>query len=1612
MSVESFELYNRALINFREDVERKGLNKREKTWLEEFLKDKTTPQDAMATAEKIKVSAGKKYGDKDVPETWVTSIMERIDLLSSIASAAGEGAPQSVGLVFYGVNLVLSAIHSNYELYGIFGSGLTDITEIMIIVSNYDRLYYEKSKVDWEPRQLVTQLFEKITDTYTDILSFCFLVKCHIGGDGWAKVKHGFKDLFGVNKSFFMGKLEEISKKKASVLELSKGAFDDRALDHLDNIREVTDSIQQTVKKIEQFQITSVTLQEEQMAMLQNLEKKLENLRPKTPHEIAHAKFESIRKTLNPIKDPLRPLEELHSQTGPGTCQWIYEETRFEAWERDTYDSRMFCIAGGKGSGKSVLLATLHRRLNEKIEPKKTALLYLSCDSTEGGATGNKATSTLDRVRKTVIYELYQIAQDRDDTVLLGQCNDVFVNSKARAIKNASNTASFSDSTEDYVPDFVNAIPRLATLLKLDLIIALDTIDSLSEKEQDEFYLDLTACAKFRGPQRIQLLVACGTGAPFLQRLSSDGIDPDVDVSRYNHADIKSVLSESLDKLPRFTKTDIEKAIEFILGSLGGDFGYITEKVIPFIKEPFSGTLEDRLKELPPGGQRTVYQEALDRMEGNYLELLRTAVSWCVLTPYSYPTIEEIMDVFYRSYHTSPTEDQMSAPESWRFPSASSILRKQLEDASGPFLKLLLYNSQTFVCLHDHQQIQEFFLHAASPGQEESSNEGDFCRRCQSRNRQLRRLKIVEKEEHLHWAVVCLHHLNNTLFQRRAGLLPGTGSISDKDKAPDSSPPKDSAIVEPETGGCGNEVAATADKGDLGAKQDLDKGYISDNSMDEEDRPVSDPSKIAGYEINASESPMDTNHIRYEVKYWYYHLRRAEELWPKEERSDPRWQQVLDELDRFTANTPVFNAWQERFCMGARQDDKDWDFLKKPRKALHIAAHLRLASWAEKLLDSGHGPNDLSDAQNALQVAACNPLSLGILKLLLERKGDINYQSAEHKPAFHNWLRTNPEKEGIMLMLEHGADPLATSWDGEDKGWAAIHHFSVAGEDVESLNLLLRHNSVDSKSYINMVTKAQLAPIHILLRRRNVPTALLEAYLKEGADINLDDDTSMRPLQMVASWGELEHLKVLVEHGVTAIDDPDLDNNTALHQAALNGHDECLTYLAEKGAQVDLANKRGRTALHDAALNGFDKCIEGLLKHKATLNLGDKHGRTPFFDACSSNSENGAVLILKSLLEQQVSISDIIKLSSSGRTPLRQAASRGFDQVVEMLLKAARDQEALAELKIEQKDKLKGMAALHRASLNDRLGCVKLLLDAGAHVAIKDKKGKTPLVLSYEKWAFIQEEAAFQETIEILIDKQPEAARDDAELAAVCAANGSKRLLQKLHSLNADLSRPDQYGWTPLELANKFQQIEVVTFLKTDVAWASIRPSRWVSGRTSVSEDGLVVTHTSGQRICISTDKPLPPGLNTFYFEVRFVDMPDGTKSVPNPKVGIGFCTLGGSVIKFPGWLPLPEAPLAKSWGYHGDDGGLFNSENGWLEKEGPKYTTGDTVGCGVSLSEKTVWFTHNGKKLPHTFSNVWGRLFPLLGLHESVRVETNFKGPFLWQRDTDNGANGVSKLS
>ena len=57
------------------------------------------------------------------------------------------------------------------------------------------------------------------------------------------------------------------------------------------------------------------------------------------------------------------------------------------------------------------------------------------------------------------------------------------------------------------------------------------------------------------------------------------------------------------------------------------------------------------------------------------------------------------------------------------------------------------------------------------------------------------------------------------------------------------------------------------------------------------------------------------------------------------------------------------------------------------------------------------------------------------------------------------------------------------------------------------------------------------------------------------------------------------------------------------------------------------------------------------------------------------------------------------------------------------------------------------------------------------------------------------------------------------------------------------------------------------------------------------------------------------------------------------------------------------------SWSYRGDDGKFYHNSK-YCKQYGPKFTTGDTIGCCLNFLNNTIFYTKNGMNLGIYYPN------------------------------------------
>jgi ankyrin repeat protein len=996
---------------------------------------------------------------------------------------------------------------------------------------------------------------------------------------------------------------------KAKVIEDSDGAFQRRLFDQLDNVQ---DSLKRSLDDIHTFASTAKELAQGQTDILQELQELKASVKPKTRWEWARQDFDKHRKFLDPLPENLGLLRGLLDIRHPGTTQWLFKTHKYMGWS-DSKESALLCLTGQGGAGKSVVLAAAYEKLESTIKDTAAVICFVSCKA-EDVSNNDMGSDPVGRIQQSLIYQVYRhAAEDEDKPDLLEECNKLFHHPKGR--KQLQSLKSVSD--DESLPGFAESIIKIAGVLHKDVIFSVDAIDCLSPDDQNSLFVAFEEAID-RSSQNhgskvsVHVLAACRSNGAFaIRAFAKDAV---IDIAEDNTRDMALHLSSAIEEFPDWTPEERSEAQLEVLSMAGSRFGYISSIAIPFLRQPFQRPLSRRLKALPEGVTDS-YKQAIRGLAPNYLDLLRTALTWTLYS--NQPVrVKEVVESFSGVYDRHRNGDVLDGYAGFI---ATDLEMRQLQGASGPFLKIAPNMAkQQIVAPQDLVQIRKFCDHGNENTRQLAIDE--HCARCRADAASVHTMELTEKQIHLDLALTLVRHMNNRTFQKRFGLLPldvledaqagqnqksederyksnsslaeaniddavqGAGIESDSanDKRPiDPVGNETDETKDPEPGDVDKELIVTqaqaSDESDR--KED---GYDSDDSKEDEDLGEVDIiRKLRGQEEDEEEDVSDgSEFFRYEINQWPHHVREADRLWSREEKvSNQQWSELIAELDELAfENKPAFNAWQKVW------EGETGGYLEKGVSALHVGAYFALTYWVEHLVnDLGKDPNEFSRGRNPLQAAAINSDkgdSREMLKLLLGFPGaDITARGTSipvpERSALQDWLIYDPSEEAMKLLVDSGVDFNVPYEETHDMSL----HFFAAGTatDPVALNLILGSGGTDGKSKPDINAKNATAdtPLHLLLMRRDVPLDLLKAFIDNGADINAENDASLRPLQAACSWSEPDIVRILLEGGISDINDKNDNDITALHTAAFAGSVPCMRLLLTHNADMSCMGKTG-----------------------------------------------------------------------------------------------------------------------------------------------------------------------------------------------------------------------------------------------------------------------------------------------------------------------------------------------------------------------------------------------------------------------------------------------------
>ncbi|XP_043938466.1 palmitoyltransferase ZDHHC13 [Protopterus annectens] len=216
----------------------------------------------------------------------------------------------------------------------------------------------------------------------------------------------------------------------------------------------------------------------------------------------------------------------------------------------------------------------------------------------------------------------------------------------------------------------------------------------------------------------------------------------------------------------------------------------------------------------------------------------------------------------------------------------------------------------------------------------------------------------------------------------------------------------------------------------------------------------------------------------------------------------------------------------------------------------------------------------------------------------------------------------------------------------------------------------------------------------------------------------LMEDYSTWDIVKATQYGILERCKQLAEAGYD-VRQPDKENVTLLHWAAINNRLDLVKYYISKGAVIDqLGGDLNSTPLHWAIRQGHLPMVVLLMKYGADPLLIDGEGYSAIHLAVLF--QHIPIVAYLAAKGQDIDMVDV-----NGLTSLMISSSKIIGpEPTRFLLKF--------NPSVNATDKVHRNSALHWAVMSANIDAVLALLDSGANVNIQNIKGKTPLDIAHE----------------------------------------------------------------------------------------------------------------------------------------------------------------------------------------------------------------------------------------------------------------------------------------
>lgn len=293
---------------------------------------------------------------------------------------------------------------------------------------------------------------------------------------------------------------------------------------------------------------------------------------------------------------------------------------------------------------------------------------------------------------------------------------------------------------------------------------------------------------------------------------------------------------------------------------------------------------------------------------------------------------------------------------------------------------------------------------------------------------------------------------------------------------------------------------------------------------------------------------------------------------------------------------------------------------------------------------------------------------------------------------------------------------------------------------------------------------------------------MVHLLLQMNYDVNEQDSFGRSALFVASAKGHIEVVKRLVEHEPKTNKD-NIENEVDI-QIKVN---------------INICDNKKRTPLHVACAERKTSVVIYLIQKDADIFAVDEDGYSPLHMACVSGDKDIVEHLLTIYIEKRKE-TELEKKDNLGKTPIILAASKGENEIVELLLRYKSN--------ISATDK-RGLTALLDASLNGFSRTAKVLIEKNANICHVDNDGRTALFIACEK--------GYQKIVEMLV-------KINQDIIAMCdwhqkspfyiaCAEGRLTIANMLFECGADINLLDEDEKSPIYAACQRGHEKIVQFL-------------------------------------------------------------------------------------------------------------------------------------------------------------------------------------------------------